>query len=280
MSLDIQHVSKVVRVALEEDIGPGDITTLYTAPENQWAEGDIVAKEEGILAGLEVAREVYRQIDGNIKFVPQREDGFRAKPGDVFAVVSGPVRGLLTAERTALNFLQRLSGIATVTNQYVKEVEGTGVEILDTRKTTPGLRVLEKYAVRVGGGRNHRQGLYDMILIKDNHLRLAGSIRKAVEACKEQGENSPVEIEVKNRAEVEEAIQAGADRIMLDNMPLDTMTEAVTLVRRHKRKIEIEASGGIGLDTVRDVAATGIDFISIGALTHSPKALDIAFNLH
>lgn len=279
MNIDAQHVQEIVRIALAEDIGSGDITTKCSVPENKRVEGDIVAKEEGIVAGLEIAREVYHQVDNTIDVFTQVEEGYQAKAGDVLAAVSGPAQGILTAERTALNFLQRLSGIATLADQYVKEVIGTGAQIIDTRKTTPGLRLIEKYAVRLGGGRNHRAGLYDMVLIKDNHLKMSGSIREAVAKCRKSGGTVPVEVEVKSMKEVKEAVEARADRIMLDNMGLDEMKKAVAYIRKTDKKIEIEASGGIELENVKEVAETGVDFISVGALTHSPKALDIAFNL-
>ena len=279
MNVDSKHISEIVRRALEEDVGSGDVTTSCTVAEDQWAEGEIVAKDEGVIAGLEVALEVYRQINNNIQFVPNVEEGHYVDAGAVLAVVSGPARGILTAERTALNFLQRLSGIATLTNQYVRKATGTGTRILDTRKTTPGLRSLEKYAVKVGGAYNHREGLYDMVLIKDNHLRIIGSIGEAVTKCRETGGRLLVEVEVKNMAEVKEAVEAGADRIMLDNMGLHELREAITYIRKNGKRIEIEASGGIELENVRNIAETGVDFISIGALTHSSKALDIAFNL-
>ncbi|MFQ6092910.1 MAG: carboxylating nicotinate-nucleotide diphosphorylase [bacterium] len=282
MGLDSQKVAEIVRTALAEDVGSGDVTTQCTVPQDQRAWGEMVAKEEGIVAGLEVAREVYRQVDDRIDFVPHVEDGYQSHAGDVLAGVSGPARGILTAERTALNFLQRLSGIATFTRQFVQKVAGTGVQILDTRKTAPGLRIVEKYAVRVGGGRNHRAGLYDMVLIKDNHLKIVGGIKEAVAKCRQGWSNARVEVEVRSVAEVKEAVEAGVDRIMLDNMGLDEMREAIAYIREKGRAdqgLEIEASGGIGPENVRAVAETGVDFISVGALTHSARALDITFNL-
>ncbi|UCE19929.1 MAG: carboxylating nicotinate-nucleotide diphosphorylase [Gemmatimonadota bacterium] len=282
MRLNFPEVVEIVRVALVEDIGPGDVTTQCTVPEAARSSGKFVAKGEGIIAGLDVVREVYCQVDGHLDYVPFVEDGHQARRGDVLAEVSGPARGILTAERTALNFLQRLSGIASLTHQYVEAIAGTGAEILDTRKTTPGLRTIEKYAVRVGGGRNHRTGLYDMVLIKDNHLRIAGSFQRAVAQCREIRSDVFIEVEVRNMTEVRQALKVGVDRIMLDNMGLDAIREAVALIRQATvggQGTEIEASGGINLENVRCVAETGVDFISVGALTHSVKALDISFNV-
>ena len=282
MRLDLQTVADVVRAALTEDVGSGDVTTECTVPEALWSQGIIETREEGVVAGLDVAGEVYRQLDSRIEYVPLVEEGHSAQRNEVLVEVTGPARGILTAERTALNFLQRLSGIATLTQRYVQAVAGTGATILDTRKTTPGLRSLEKYAVRVGGGRNHRMGLYDMVLVKDNHLRVEGSIKQAVVRCREGRANVFIEVEARTLAEVKEAADAGADRIMLDNMEREEMRQAVAFVRDFARgapSIEIEASGGIDLKGVRAVAETGVDFVSVGALTHSARALDMSFNL-
>ena len=282
MRCDSRMIAEMVRAALGEDVGSGDVTTQSTVHEHRWTKGAITAKEEGIIAGLDLAGEVYRQVDARIDFVSIVEDGHQARVNDVLAEVSGPARGILTAERTALNFLQRVSGIATLTYRYVHAIAGTGAKILDTRKTTPGLRSIEKYGVRVGGGRNHREGLYDQVLIKDNHVRIAGSVKQAVALCRERRGSAFVEVEARTMAEVKEAVEVGVERIMLDNMELAEMKAAVTYIRdrtRAGRDIEIEASGGIDLETVRGVAATGVDFISVGALTHSAQALDISFNL-
>ena len=280
--MNAEAMTEIVQRALAEDVGAGDVTTRCTVSENLCVRGQIVAKERGIVAGLDVACEVYRQVDNRIIFLPRITDGCTIQVRDVLAEVSGPARGILTAERTALNFLQRLSGIATSTERYVTAVSGTRCVILDTRKTSPGLREFEKYAVTVGGGRNHRAGLYDMVLIKDNHLKIAGSIPEAVAKCRRGVTNMPLEIEVRSMDEVEDAVEAHPDRIMLDNMELQEMREAVAYIRgavRGEERIEIEASGGIDMNNIRDVAETGVDFISVGALTHSVHALDMSFNL-
>ncbi len=282
MMLNPQAVSEAVRLALAEDVGPGDVTSCCTISADRMGSGEIVSKEEGVIAGLDIAAEAYSQVDGKIAMVRRVADGRRVLAGDVLAAVSGPVRGMLTAERTALNFLQRLSGVATLTRQYVERIEGTGAVILDTRKTTPGLRLLEKYAVQVGGGRNHRLGLYDMVMIKDTHWNLIGDLPEAVARCRHKAAGIFVEVEAGSMAQVLAAIEAGIDRIMLDNMGIGLMKEAVAVIRqqcRGSKNIEIEASGGVTLATVRQVAETGVDFISVGALTHSAPALDIAFYL-
>lgn len=265
-------MKKIIREALREDIGSGDITTLATVPKSTKAKGAIKAKEMGVIAGLLVAKEVFKQVDRRIKFVSKVKDGAKVKNGKIIAIVSGPARGILTGERVALNFLQRLSGIATLTNQFV-QMSGRA-KILDTRKTTPGLRALEKYAVKAGGGANHRFGLYDAILIKDNHIILAGGIDKAIKAFKG---NREIEAEAKTIVQVKKAIKAGANKILLDNMSLKNLRKAVALCK--KSKIKTEASGGVNLRTVGRIAATGVDFISVGALTHSAKALDISLDI-
>ena len=274
-------IKKLIREALKEDLGSlGDLTTLSTVPEGLIKQAKIFTKEEGVLAGIEVAELVFKEVDPEIKFGPQKSDGERVLRGEIIALVNGPARGILTAERTALNFLSRLSGIATLTAEFVKRVKGTKAKILDTRKTTPGLRELEKYAVRVGGGENHRFGLFDMILIKENHIAVAGGIEKAVLDAKKylnaRGLTSKIEVEAKSLDEVQQALKAGVDRIMLDNMSIDEMKEAVALAQG---RVELEASGRITLENVREVAETGVDFISIGALTHSAKALDLSLLL-
>lgn len=273
----------LIKQAIVEDVGPGDITTQAIISSTQKAKAIVLAKENGIIAGLATAKEVFRQIDGGIKFTPKVKDGARIKKGEIIANLVGPARGILSGERVALNFLQRLCGIATLTNQFVKRVKGARVKILDTRKTTPGLRVLEKYAVKVGGGENHRMGLYDAILIKDNHIKLAGGIKEAVEgirrsvAAKLALPRKPIEVEAKTISEVKEAIKSRVDRILLDNMNIRTLREAVNLCK--KAGIKTEASGGIKLNNVGAVARTGVDYISVGALTHSPKALDISLKV-
>jgi nicotinate-nucleotide pyrophosphorylase (carboxylating) len=294
MDLNWETIDRVIAAALAEDVGTGDITTLWTVPETAVARAEIVAKEEGVIAGLPIAERVFRAIDREVMWIPSLRDGERSTCGAIVAAIRGSARGILTAERTALNFLQRLSGIATTTSRYVETVQGTGVKITDTRKTTPGLRELEKYAVRVGGGVNHRFGLYDMVLIKENHIVAAGGIAEAVRLVKEaMGERHTViatyrliteeggggiEVETRTLDEVREALSAGVDRIMLDNMGVETLREAVRIIRtvREEKVPEIEASGGITLENLRQVAETGVDLISVGALTHSVKALDLS----
>jgi nicotinate-nucleotide pyrophosphorylase (carboxylating) len=272
------EVARIVSVALAEDVGEGDVTTLATIPESAWFEGELVAKEDGIIAGLAVARQVFALLDPGVEWVAQVRDGDRVHPGQTIARLYGPGRALLTGERVALNLLQRMSGIATLTRRYVDAVQGTHAWILDTRKTAPGLRVLDKWAVRLGGGRNHRGGLYDMALIKDNHIAAVGSIGEAVRRVRARDSHRrPVEVEVTNLEQLREALELPVDRIMLDNMTLDEMREAVDLAGG---RVPLEASGKIDLNTVRAVAATGVDFVSCGALTHSVKALDISLELH
>ena len=266
-----------VRRALAEDIGIGDVTTLATIPAGTQAEAILLCKEEGVLAGVEVAKEVFRQVDDRIEVAFLFNNAERISPGDELAKLSGPGRGILVAERTALNFLQHLSGIATLTFRFVAAVDGTRAKILDTRKTTPGLRALEKAAVRCGWGYNHRMGLYDMILIKDNHIAACGSLAAAVKSAQNSHGDLKIEVECATLDQVSEALEIdGIDRIMLDNMSLDMMREAVQLV---KGKVELEASGGVSLETVRDIALTGVAYISVGALTHSAKALDISLEI-
>jgi nicotinate-nucleotide pyrophosphorylase (carboxylating) len=279
--LDSAQIRQIIDLALAEDLGKGDVTTNSLIPDEKIGVASILAKEEGILAGVEIAEEVFRRVDPKLKIKVWLKDGAKVGSGDMIAVVEGRIASILKAERTALNFLQRLSGIASDTNRYVKAVEGLPVRIMDTRKTTPCLRVLEKYAVKVGGGKNHRMHLGDGILIKDNHLaalRNEGLSIKEIIARARQ--NAPggvkVEMEVNTPQGALEAAEAEADVIMLDNMRLEDMRQAVKAV--HGRAL-IEASGGITLDTVRAVAETGVDFISVGALTHSVKALDISLKL-
>ena len=261
-----------VRAWLAEDLGEGDLTSDALVPEDVTAEASILLKEPGIVCGLEVARAVFAELDPDFRFEPLVADGDKTE-GDV-ARLEGRARVLLGGERLALNVLGRLSGIATLTRRYVDEVAGTGAEILDTRKTTPGLRLLEKYAVRCGGGRNHRLALDDGILIKDNHLRVAGSIARAVELAQSTGEE--VEVECDTLGQVDEALAAGADLILLDNMTPPQLEQAVA---RAGGRAKLEASGGVTLDNVRTIAETGVDFVSIGALTHSARALDVSMEV-
>ncbi|MFH1541866.1 MAG: carboxylating nicotinate-nucleotide diphosphorylase [bacterium] len=267
----------LVRRALLEDVGSGDITTNSIVSKNQKAKAIIVAKEAGVIFGLKVVKEVFRQVDRSIKMIERLREGEMVREGQVVAEISGPARGILTGERVALNFLQQLSGIATLTNQFVARVKGQGARILDTRKTTPGLRLLEKAAVKAGGGTNHRIGLFDAVLIKDNHIEAAGGIKEAVESIRVKRRNKWIEVEAKTVTEVKEAIEERADRILLDNMDLKTLRQAVKLCK--KAKIETEASGGVNLKSVKSIAKTGVDYISVGALTHSARALDVCLKI-
>ncbi len=271
--LDWSQVEQIIENALREDMGSGDITTELLFPEDMKCKAIIMAKEDVVLAGLPVAERVFRKLDKNTLLNEKTRDGERVKPKDILAEIEGSPRAILTGERLALNFLQRLSGIATLTSRFVNAVEGLSVKILDTRKTVPGLRILDKYGVSVGGGYNHRFGLYDGVLIKDNHIKLAGGITRAVELIRKKSKGeSRIEVETSNLEEVKEAISVGADIIMLDNMSADNMRQAVEIING---RALTEASGGINLKNVREIAETGVDFISIGALTHSSRALDI-----
>ncbi|OPX21539.1 MAG: nicotinate-nucleotide diphosphorylase (carboxylating) [Candidatus Latescibacteria bacterium 4484_107] len=282
--MDSRKLRRIVRSALEEDVGAGDVTSEWTVGTEALASGRMIAKEAGVVCGLDVARLVFQELDREIDFTSRVRDGDRVTAGDGIARIEGPARGILTGERVALNFLQRMSGIATMTARYAEAVRGTGARILDTRKTTPGLRMLEKYAVRCGGGENHRFGLYDMVLIKDNHIAASGGIGEAVQnaKCKMQSVKCkmPIEVEVKNLSELADALEVGVDRIMLDNMSVEEMRQAVEEVRKVSDAVEIEASGGVTLAHLREIAETGVDFISVGALTHSPQALDVSLIFH
>ncbi len=270
---------ELVRAALEEDGAFADITTLSTVPVEQQALGSIITRQAGVIAGLAVAAATFHELDALVEVTLLVEDGAPVQPGQVIATVRGPARALLSAERVALNFLGRLSGIATLTAQCVRAVEGTHTRILDTRKTTPGLRGLEKEAVRLGGGQNHRFGLNDGVLIKDNHIKAAGGVEQSIRAARGHAPHLlKIEVECETLSEVREALQAGADVILLDNMELDTMRGAVELARRVSPNVLIEASGSIGVDPTRllAVASTGVDFISLGALTHSAPNFDVS----
>ncbi|MGH7806698.1 MAG: carboxylating nicotinate-nucleotide diphosphorylase [Thermodesulfobacteriota bacterium] len=271
--LDWSQVELIIDNALQEDIGSGDMTTELLFAGDTKCKAIIIAKEDGVAAGIPVAERVFRKLDENILWNQKKREGETLKPGDILAEIEASPRIILTGERLALNFLQRLSGIASLTSRFVKAVEGLSVKIVDTRKTAPGLRILDKYGVSVGGGYNHRFGLHDGILIKDNHIRITGGITQAVKLIRKRIKaESKIEVETSTLAEVMEAISAGADVIMLDNMPTEVMRQAVEIINR---KALTEASGGINLENVRNVAETGVDFVSIGALTHSPRALDI-----
>jgi len=277
MDLDLVKVREIVERALAEDIGAGDITTRLTTPESATVTGAIIAKELAVIAGLPVAELCFQMVDSGLQFSRLVEDGDHVPAGQRVALVSGRAAPVLTAERVALNFLQRMSGIATRTAAFVKLIGNTTARIVDTRKTTPGLRVLEKYAVRMGGGFNHRFGLDDGILIKDNHIVVARGVAAAVKAAKAgTPSNLKVEVEIRSMAELEEAMGAGADAVLLDNMSIPEMRAAVEFV---KHRVEVEASGGVDEDTVAAIAATGVDIISVGALTHSVKSIDFSLEL-
>jgi nicotinate-nucleotide pyrophosphorylase (carboxylating) len=265
----------IVARALEEDVRDGDITTGATVAPALDARGVFLMKAEGVLAGLDVAFETFRQVEPAVRCVARKADGDACRAGEEIAEIAGTARALLVGERTALNFLQRLSGIATRARQFV-DAAGGRITILDTRKTTPTLRVLEKYAVRAGGASNHRAGLFDAILIKDNHIRLAGGVKAAVERARAHRPGLPVEIEAETIAQVQEALAAGAETILVDNMSTDRIRDAVALAR-HRARIEI--SGGVTLERIPELAATGADFVSVGALTHSAPAIDISFEI-
>lgn len=289
-------IDDLLTLAFAEDVGDGDATTLSTIPAEAKGRQQLIVKEEGILAGVEIARKVFDKFDPALSMEVFIGDGTHVKPGDVAFVVEGPVRSLLQTERIMLNIMQRMSGVATMTARYQERLEGLHTKVLDTRKTTPGMRLLEKEAVKIGGGSNHRIGLFDMILIKDNHVDFAGGIPQAVQAakdwCKANGKELAIEQEVRNTREIDQALAAGVDRIMLDNFTPERTREAVEHIRAYKadpaemaadshkhdgKDVEIESSGGITLDTLRAYGECGVDFISVGALTHSVKGLDMSF---
>lgn len=270
----------LIDLALREDRGPGDWTTQWTVPARVHAEARIVARATGVIAGVDIAAAVFRRLDPRVEIDTHAHDGADVHLGDVVCTIRGPGRPVLTGERVALNFLQRLSGIATLTRSFVRAVEGTGARILDTRKTTPGWRSLEKSAVRAGGGANHRAGLYDMVLLKENHIAMAGGIAQAIALVAEHNHDAlPVEVEVRNVDELEQAIHAGAHRILLDNMTVDEMRAAVARAHRAPAPPRLEASGNMTLERVRAVAETGVDDISVGALTHSAVGLDLSLQV-
>lgn len=270
---------KLIDLAFAEDIGDGDHTTLCCIPEDAMGKSHLLIKEDGILAGVEVAKKVFSRFDGTMKVEVLINDGAAVKKGDIAMVVTGKVRSLLQTERLMLNIMQRMSGIATMTHKYVERLQGTNTRVLDTRKTTPGMRMLEKQAVKIGGGMNHRIGLFDMILLKDNHVDFAGGITNAIDRChvylEEKGLDLKIEIEVRNFDELNQVLQhGGVNRIMLDNFTVADTRKAVEIIGG---KYETESSGGITFDTIRDYAECGVDFISVGALTHSVKGLDMSF---
>ena len=271
-------IDQLLTLAFAEDVGDGDATTLSTIPADEMGAQHLLVKEEGILAGVEIARKVFEKFDPSLKMTVYIGDGAHVKPGDIAFKVEGTVRSLLQTERIMLNIMQRMSGIATQAARYQERLKGLKTKVLDTRKTTPGLRILEKEAVKIGGGANHRMGLFDMILIKDNHVDFAGGIPQAVKAAREwmkaNGKDLKIEVETRNNDEIRQALAEGADRIMFDNFTPAQTREAVALV---DGRAETESSGGITLDTLRDYGEAGVDFISVGALTHSVKGLDMSF---
>ncbi len=271
-------IDEIIANALREDIGDGDHSTLSCVPENGTGTARLLIKDNGVLAGVELAQKIFHTFDPNLEIEVFIKDGEPVKYGDIAFIVKGSSRSILSTERLVLNFMQRMSGIATQTNQIVKLIEGTSVKLLDTRKTTPGIRYMEKWAVRIGGGHNHRFALYDMIMLKDNHVDYAGGIRPAIEKANqylaETGKSLKIEVEVRNEEELKEVLEVGnVDRIMLDNFSPERIVEALKTIPSN---YEVEASGGITIDTIRSYAETGVDFISVGALTHSFQSLDMS----
>ncbi len=287
----MNEIQKLIELSLKEDIGAGDITSDALIHKNLLGKAEIVAKQKGVLAGIKIAEKVFKKKDPNLFFIPLKKDGENFKPNDKIAIIEGRVKSILKCERTALNFLQKLSGIATLTQSFVSKMKGKKIKILDTRKTTPGFRILEKYAVKAGGGENHRMGLYDMILIKENHIKTAGDISSAIQKAKKTLENKDfvkkfskrkkikIEVETKNLNEVRDALGFKIDMIMLDNMPIQMIKKASQIIRSSKKNIKIEVSGNIDLKNLRDYSKLDIDYISIGAITHSSKAIDLSLNL-
>ena len=273
-------ITKLLDLGIEEDINTGDITTESIIPESMNAVATMTAKQEGVISGIDIVKMVYDRFQDDVVFTPYFKDGDSVKKGDVILKIEASYPTLLRGERLSLNIFQRMSGIATETARYVKELEGTQTELLDTRKTAPGLRVLDKLAVKHGGGTNHRMGLYDMAMIKDNHIKMAGGIAKAVEQVRSRiPAEIKIEVETTNLSEVNQAIEAGADIIMLDNMTTEAMKEAVSVIKAADKGIKTEASGNMSIPRLIEVASTGVDYISVGALTHTVKAMDISMNI-
>ena len=279
-TINKKELNRIIEAAFNEDLGSGDITSNSIVSKSQIASAYILAKEEGVIAGLEIAKKVFRKLDKNIIWKPLVKEGDLVSAGTRIVTVKGSLRALLTGERIALNFLQRVSGIASTTSKYIGVLKDTDTKILDTRKTVPGLRLIDKYAVKIGGGTNHRIGLFDMALIKDNHIKAAGSISKAVQKVKTKNSKSnkklKIEVETSNLDEVREALKCNVDMIMIDNMSTSLMSEAVKLI---KKKAKTEASGNMNIDRILETARVGVDYISVGALTHSVKALDISMKI-
>lgn len=279
MKINDELIARLIDLAFTEDIGDGDHTTLCSIPESAMGASQLLIKEEGIIAGVEIAKEIFKYFDDELVVDTMIEDGAHVKPGDIVFVVSGKVRSLLQTERLMLNVMQRMSGIATTTSKYVELLKDTGTKVLDTRKTTPGMRMLEKQAVKIGGGENHRIGLFDMILLKDNHVDFAGGIENAIRGAqsylKENNKDLKIEIEVRSFDELNQVLSlGGVDRVMLDNFTPEQTKEAVKIV---DKRVELESSGGITFDTIRSYAECGVDYISVGALTHSVISLDMSF---
>lgn len=273
-------INKLLDLGIEEDINTGDVTTESIIPASTKAVATMTAKQDGIISGLDIVRMVYDRFQSDVVFTPYFKDGDAVKKGDVILRIEASYPTLLRGERLSLNIFQRMCGIATETAKYVRELEGTNTELLDTRKTAPGLRVLDKMAVKHGGGTNHRMGLYDMAMIKDNHIKMAGGIAKAVSQVRAHiADDIKIEVEATNLDEVRQAVEAGADIIMLDNMDNAAMAEAVRIIREADRGIKTEASGNMNIARLKEVAATGVDYISVGALTHTVKAMDISMNV-
>lgn len=273
-------INKLIDLGIEEDINTGDITTESIIPESMTATATMTAKQDGVISGLEIVKMVYDRFQDDVVFTPYFNNGDHVKKGDVILKIEATYPTLLRGERLSLNIFQRMCGIATETARYVKELAGTHTQLLDTRKTAPGLRVLDKMAVKHGGGTNHRMGLYDMAMIKDNHIKMAGGIAKAVEQVRSSiPSDIKIEVEATNLEEVQQAIEAGADIIMLDNMSNSAMTEAVAVIRKADKGIKTEASGNMSIERLREVAETGVDYISVGALTHTVKGMDISMNI-
>ena len=273
-------INKLIDLGIEEDINTGDITTESIIPASMNAVATMTAKQDGVISGLEIVKMVYERFQRGVVFTPYFKDGDSVQKGDVILKIEATYPTLLRGERLSLNIFQRMCGIATETAKYVKEVKDTQTELLDTRKTAPGLRVLDKMAVKHGGGTNHRMGLYDMAMIKDNHIKMAGGIANAVEQVRSRiAEGIKIEVETTTIDEVHQAIEAGADIIMLDNMDTQTMTKAVAIIKSADKGIKTEASGNMNIPRLKEVAATGVDYISVGALTHTVKAMDISMNI-
>lgn len=273
-----QNINRIIDIAIAEDIGDGDHSTLACVPKGAIGKAKLLVKEAGVIAGVKIAKNIFHKIDPDLKLEFYINDGAKVKTGDIVFEVEGSSHSILQAERLVLNFMQRMSGIATNTNRYVEKLNGLKTKVLDTRKTTPGMRVLEKMAVKIGGGENHRMGLYDMIMIKDNHIDFAGGIEKAIEKIQnyleKYGKRIPVEIEVRNMEELSQVMKTGwVDRIMLDNFTIEKTREAVQIINE---KYETESSGGINLETIRGYAECGVDFVSVGELTHQIKSIDLS----